>query len=265
MLFDTHSHIFLWTKNEKDIMSELKENNIWYITHIWVDIESSKKCIDLAKKYKNNSIATVWIHPCYVEEQNWNISEIINILEKLIVENREFIKAIWECWLDYHYTDNYNKKEKQEIYFKEQIKLAQKYDLPIVIHTRDAKDDTLRIIKETWLKKFVLHCFSEDLDFALKAIYESNKCKISFSGIVTYKSAKNVALTAANIPLDRILIETDCPYLAPQDVRWQENFPKYVKYNLEKIIELRQKNWKNETSEQIETQIYDNSIKFFNI
>lgn len=263
MLFDTHTHIYLWTKEESEIINELKENNVKYITHIWVDIETSNKCIELTKKYNDISFATVWVHPCYVENINWSIEQNIKELEELIINNREIVKAIWECGFDFHYNQNYNYKQLQEEYFKAQIDLAIKYDLAVVIHTRDAKEDTLRVIKEKWLKKFIIHCFSEDLDFAMKAIYYSDECKISFSGILTYKSAINVAKTAENIPLDRILLETDCPYLAPQKVRWQENKPIYVKYNLEHIIKLRQENWKKETSDEIEEQIFKNSLEIF--
>jgi len=88
-----------------------------------------------------------------------------------------------------------------------------------VIHTRDSKEDTLRVLKDMEAKKFVLHCFSEDLDFALKSIYYSDECMISFSGIVTYKSATDVQKVAANIALEKILVETDCPFLPPQPVR----------------------------------------------
>ena len=106
-------------------------------------------------------------------------------------------------------------------------------------------------------KKFVLHCFSEDLDFALKSIYYSDECMISFSGIVTYKSATDVQKAAANIALEKILVETDCPFLPPQPVRWQENIPNNTKYNLEKVFELRKENGKKETFWEVEKQIYE--------
>jgi len=267
MLFDTHSHIFLCKKDNDDIIKTLKENNVKHIIHIWVDIESSKTCIELSKKY-NDTFCSVWIHPCYTYKNKLDIHENIKKLEDLIENNRKHIKAIWECWLDNYHLNKENPNKEQEIqkqYFIEQIKLAQKYDLPVVIHTREAKEETLEIIKKTGLKKFILHCFSEDLDFAMKAIYYSNECKISFSWIVTYKKAENVIKTAANIPLEKILIETDCPYLSPQKVRWEENNPINVKYNLEQIIKLRQENWKNETNEKIEKTIFENSLKIFSI
>jgi len=112
-------------------------------------------------------------------------------------------------------------------------------------------------------KKFILHCFSEDLDFAYKSIYYSDECKISFSWIVTYNSAPNVQITARNLPLNRILVETDCPFLPPAEVRNTENIPNNTKYNLKKVFELRLNNWKKESWEDFEKQIYKNSLEIF--
>lgn len=267
MIIDTHTHIFMNKKhNETDIMTKLSDDNIEKILSIWIDIETSIKSIDLAKKYQNTIYATIGIHPSDVSQFDGQLTATINQLENLLINNLPFVKAIWECWFDYHRLngkeDEYIKNLQKE-FFVAQIKLAQKYSLPIVIHTRDAKNDTLETIKETGLKKFVLHCFSEDLDFAYKALYYSEECKISFSWIVTYPNAKNVRQTASVIPLSRILVETDCPFLAPQPVRGSENIPNNTKYNLLKIFELRKEAGKNETFEEFENQIYQNSKDFF--
>lgn len=269
MLIDTHTHIYLNQKySEENIISGLNNDLLKHIVSIWVDLETSKKSIDLALKNPWIIYATVWIHPSDIWKYDWKLKETIDELEKMIIENINIVKWVWECWFDYHYLDKENISEsakKQEDFFKAQIALAKKYNLPLIIHSRDSKFDTLRVLQELEAKKFILHCYSEDLDFAYKAIYFSPECKISFSGIVTYKSAKAIQNTAANIPLDRILVETDCPFLSPQEVRWTENIPNNVKYNLKKVFDLRQENWKNETWEQFEAQIFKNSKEIFNI
>lgn len=267
MIIDTHTHIYLNKKNsEKDIISTLKKDWISQIISIWIDLKTSEKSIDLAIKNPWIIYATIWIHPTDVNQYKNDIKATINKLENILLQNLKYVKWIWECWFDFcHINKNNFEEEKklQEKFFVSQIKLAKKYSLPIIVHSREAKEDTLRVLKECWAKKFVLHCFSEDLDFALKTIYYSPECKISFSWIVTYSSALNVQKTAANIALDRILVETDCPFLAPQIVRWEENIPNYTKYNLKKVFELRKENWKKESFEEVENIIYENSKNFF--
>ena len=269
MLFDTHCHIYMNKhKSVEEILSELNTNNVWKIICVWIDIETSKICVELAKKYPWVIYASIWIHPSDVKQYLWNETQTINILENILIENKKYIVWIWECWFDYHWIDknNFNKEQKlQKDFFVRQINLAKKYSLPIIIHSRDSKDDTLNVLKELDFKKFILHCYSEDLDFAYKSIYFSEVCKISFSWILTYKSAWNIHNVAANIPLNRILIETDSPYLAPQSVRWTENNPSNLKYILQKIYELRQSNWKNETLNEIENTIYKNSLEIYSI
>lgn len=269
MIIDTHTHIYLNKKHsQSEIIEGLKTDGIEKIISIGTDLENSQISIDLASKNPWVIFATVWIHPTDVSQYKGNLKGTINTLENMILENMHSIKWIWECWFDFHWINEEKfeeEKQLQEDFFKAQIKLAKKYSLPLIIHTRDAKEDTLRVLKEMEVKKFVLHCYSEDLEFALRALYYSEECMISFSGIVTYKSAPEVQKTAANIALDRILVETDCPFLSPQPTRWQENIPNYTKYNLQKVFELRKENAKKESFEEVETQIYKNSVDFFNI
>lgn len=262
MIFDTHTHIYLWDLAEKEleIMENMKSAWVSKITSIWIDIESSIKSSELSKKYEN-VYASVWIHPNDVFLYEWKLEETINKLEEIYLDNKEKIKAIWECWFDFFRTkeeDLEYTKNIQESFFKAQIELAKKYDLALVVHTRRAKDDTLRVLKETNFKKFILHCFSEDLDYAYKALYYSDECMISFSWIVTYPNAQNISRVASVIPLEKILIETDCPYLAPQQKRWKTNSPAYVPFILEKIISLREEN-----PDLIKKQIWENSLKIF--
>lgn len=253
-IFDTHCHPHLnKIKNPDETIKNFFENWWKYMTIVWTDIEKSKKVVELAKKY-NWVFASIGIHPCDIT--NLDIEKTISKMRKLYGENKVKIVAIWECWLDYYWMyrdEETNKLEKnereklineqkkeQEIFFKSQINLAKELDLPVIIHNRESKDDVLRILKETDFKNFIFHCYSEDLDYAVKLIEFSSECKISFSGIVTFKNAVDIQETAKKIPIKHILAETDSPYLTPTPYRWQEeNEPLYTKYIVEKISELR--------------------------
>ena len=258
MLYDTHCHPNLAkNKNKTKIINNfLEQNPEGFLNIIGTDLEKSKNVIELSKN-SNRTFCSIWIHPCDVY---WlDLEKTINSLEKLYIENKEKIVAIWECGLDYYWEKD--KKEEQKMFFKAQIELAKKYELPIIIHNRDSKDDVLDILKETNFKNFIFHCYSENFEYAKKLLELSPNWKISFSGIVTFKNAKEIQETAQNIPLQNILVETDSPYLTPTPYRGkEENEPAFTKHVLEKIIELRE-----EGSEIIEKQIFENSLEIFNI
>jgi len=278
MLYDTHCHPYLAKiKDKNDIIKAFGEQNpIGFLNSIWTNLETSKEAINEARQYDFVK-ASIWIHPCDIDELD--LEKTIETLEKLYLENKDYIIAIWECWLDYYrlkaendkniakYNKKYReeiiklKKDLQKIFFIAQIKLAEKYNLPVIIHNRESKNDIFEILKQTNFKNFIFHCYSEDLEFAQKLISFSPNCMISFSWIVTFKSAIEIQNTAKNIALKNILIETDSPYLTPVPYRWKdENEPSYTRYVLEKIIELR-----TEEKEEIERQIRENSLEIFNI
>ena len=260
---DTHCHLYLNTKKDEQNIIENFITSWWkYMICIWVDLETSKKAVELAKKY-DFIFATIWIHPSDSIKYIWNIENTITALEEIYKGNKENIVWIWECWLDYFHTDtdDIDTVENQKLFFKAQIDLAKKLNMPVVIHNRDSKEDVYNIIVETQLKNFILHCFSEDLDYAKKLINYSPNCKISFSWIVTFKSALDVQKVAAKIPLKNIIIETDSPFLTPTPYRWkEENEPSYTRFVLDKIKELR-----SESLEEIESEILNNSINIFKI
>ena len=276
MLYDTHCHPNLAkNKNWEQIINNfLEENPEGFLNIIWTDLEKSKQAVDLSKKF-DRTFSSIWIHPCDIYDLD--LEKSILKLENLYLKNKEKIIAIWEIWLDYYwlkaendpkiakYDKNHQekiinlKKKLQKIFFKAQIELAKKYNLPIIIHNREAKDDVLEILKQTNFKNFIFHCYSENLEYAKKLLEFSPKCKISFSGIVTFKNALEIQETAQNIPLQNILVETDSPYLTPTPFRGkEENEPAFTKYVLEKIIELR-----NKKKEEIKKQIFKNSLKTF--
>lgn len=274
-IIDTHCHPYLNRKKEtSEVIKNFFENNWEKMIIIWTDLKNALESVKLAKE-NENIFATIWIHPCDIWDLD--LEETILKLEEIYSKNKEKIVAIWEIWLDYYwvfkdaikYFESWkikNKedyifkiKEKQKSFFKAQIKLAKKLGLPIVIHNRDSKDDIFEILKELNFKKFVFHCYSEDLDFAKKILDFSSQAKISFSGIVTFKNAENVRLTVKNIDLKYILAETDSPYLTPVPFRGkEENEPIFTKYIIEEIANLKQKNL-----DFVAEKIYKNSLDFF--
>jgi len=276
MLFDTHCHPNLAkTKDKKEIIENFfKENKQGFLNFIWTNPKTNLEVLELAQ-YNNKTFCSLGIHPCDVYELDLE-KEILR-MENLILQNKEKVIAIWECWLDYYWLKPEQdkeitkyipevqekiiklKKDLQKIFFKAQINLAKNFNLPVIIHNREFKDDIFEILKETDCKNFIFHCYSENLEYAQKLLEFAPEAMISFSGIVTFKNALEIQETAKNIPLKNILVETDSPYLTPTPFRWkQENEPKFTKYVLEKIIELRE-----EKAEIIEKEIFNNSKKIF--
>lgn len=266
MLFDAHCHPYLSEKqSEKEVLESIKNSSFPnLILCVGTKIETSQKCKEISKNY-DFAFASVGIHPCETLEYVWQEEERINELE-IMLENDKKIVAIGECWLDYYRLPPRieSKFEKQKIidiqktFFRLQIQLAHKYNLPLIIHNREAKEDILKILQEENFKNFVFHCYTEDREYAKKLLDFSPQCMISFSGILTFKNALWIQETAKHIPLKNILIETDSPYLSPAPERGAENHPQKVKFVLDKIKELR-----NENNELIEETIYQNSLDFF--
>lgn len=262
MLFDTHTHIFLGelAKDMDACVSEFKENGWKYMVNVWVDIPSSKKVIDISNKYEE-SFATVWIHPCYVMDLEWTPEENVAKLKELYLANKDVVIWIWEAGLDnYHISKTEIEKEKslQEKYFRLQIKLSKELNLPLIIHNREAWEKTLEILKDEKCDSFIIHCFSEDINFARECMSFSDKCVFAFGGVATYPKALEIREAAKLLPIERIVVETDAPYLAPQSYRWKTNKPHYV---LEVIKEIATLRW--EDYEDVKKMIFENSVSFF--
>jgi len=233
-LIDTHAHLDMIEKKlPEEVVSEAADSNVRYIINTGSDIEGSKQSVQFAKKFER-VFATVGVHPHHAD--TFSSKEIL-ILENLIKENKKIV-AVGETGFDYF--RNPVSKTDQEQTFVIQIELAIKNKLPIVIHDRDAHEDTLRVIKKYSSEKnfrAVLHCFSGDADFALKCIEEG--VFISFTGVLTFPNAKVTKEVAKIIPLEKIFLETDAPFLAPQPRRGQENYPSYVSYVAQELSVLR--------------------------
>lgn len=188
---------------------------------------------------------------------------MVEELETMLIAYFDWVVAIGEIGFDYYHLDPERaeeQKETQRDLFFAMTKLAIKYELPVIIHTREARVDTLRYIKESGIKKVIIHCFSEDYEFARELMEYSDEIYFSFSGIVTYKKSLAVQEAAKRLPLSKILIETDAPFLSPQIVRGTVNESANVRHVLAMIQDLR-----SESADEIERAIYENSLRVYGI
>jgi TatD DNase family protein len=253
MAIDTHAHIFdaQFDEDRIDVINRLIEAKIKKAVVVGFSKETNVLALNLAKEHAF-LYPTAGLHPS--EANEINESDIID-LEKFINDNKVY--AIGECGLDYYWVND--NKEKQKWLFTEQIKLAIKYDLPLIIHCRDAVGDVYEILKEYKGKlRFVMHCYSGSSEMAVEFVKLGGM--ISLGGPVTFKNAKAPKEVAKTVPLDRLLIETDCPYLAPHPNRGKRNEPAYVRLVLNEIAALREID-----VVELEEVLDQNSIKFFKL
>lgn len=231
-MIDTHAHIQDLDNIDKSIM-DARANGVDKMICVGYDIKSSKEALDLAKKH-DSVYAIIGIHPSEVEKVS---DDYIAELKDMAKSNK--VVAIGEIGLDYHYLP-YNKELQKKIMI-EQLKLADELNLPICIHTRDAIGDTIELLKanEKYLNNSgVLHCYGES--FESFNILKKYNFKISIGGVLTYKNARNVAEVVSKIPMEYIMLETDCPWLTPEPYRGKcKNEPKYVVEVLKKLAELK--------------------------
>lgn len=260
-LFDSHAHYNdeKFDNDREKIIEQTLKNGVSNFIVAGYNIESSKKALNIVKEYKE-LYSIVGISPNDIEDikEDKDIDTNILEIEKLIkADDNGKIVAVGEIGLDYYW--NKENKELQKIIFKKQIELANKYNLPIVIHTRDAINDTLEIIKNNEVKnRGIFHCCPLNRELVKEALKLGYY--ISLSGVVTFKNAKNANEIIEMIPENRILIETDSPYLAPEPVRGTRNNCMNVKYVAEKIGKI-----KNKTLEEIADITNKNTKTIFKI
>lgn len=255
--FDSHSHLNdeKFNKDRDKIINEIYESGVTNFVTAGYSIESSKKAIEIANVY-DFIYATVGVSPNDIPQDKEELWKQLEEIKSLARESRKVV-AIGEIGLDYYWnTDN---KEIQKKTFIEQINLANELNLPIVIHTRDAVMDTIQILKENVVKnKGVFHCCPQNREL----IKEGLKLGfyISFAGPITFKNSKNADEMINLVPNDRILIETDSPYLAPEPVRGTRNTPANVKFVAQKIA-----NVKGLSLEEIEKITVENTERILKI
>lgn len=251
-MIDSHAHLNdpRYDSILDDVIARAQAAGVEGIINIGYDLPSSRRAVELAQEY-GWMYAVVGIHP---HDADGVTPEIMVELEALAKEKG--VVAIGETGLDYYY-DN-SPRDIQRKVFRAQLDLARRLDLPVVIHSREATQDTLEIIKENPDNRYLLHCYSQSLESA--KIYLDLGCFISFAGPITFKNADKLRKVAAAIPLERLLIETDCPYLAPVPHRGKTNEPAWVKFVAEKLAELH-----NISLEELIEITNNNTREFFNL
>ncbi len=232
MYFESHAHYDdkRFGKDREELLGLLPACGIDHVVNIGCDIKSSKDSIRLAEKYDYIS-AAVGIHP----------HELYDMSSKTIEQLRQLAKhpkvvAIGEIGLDYYYDTH--PREFQQFWFRQQLRLAQEVDLPVIIHSREASQDTFDIIQSSPVRRGVIHCYSGAWQMAED--YIEMGYYIGIGGVLTFSNAKKLVEVAEHIPLERILIETDCPYLAPNPNRGKRNDSRNLQYVVEKLAEIKQ-------------------------
>jgi len=252
MYIDSHCHINFPELHEKidEILINMRNNKISHALCVSVTLDKIDEILDLTKKY-SNIYASIGVHPDYEDVEEPNIDTLFNFSK-----NKKIV-AIGETGLDYFRLKG--DLTWQQDRFRTHIHAAIKSNLPLIIHTRNAQDDTINIMKEEGKKSVtgVMHCFTESYEMAKQAI--DLGFYISFSGIITFKNAESLRDTVKKIPIENILIETDSPYLAPVPKRGKMNEPSNVIYVAEKIAEL-----KNISVEKVAEITTNNFFSLFN-
>lgn len=232
MLIDTHAHLQMnkYDGDRDDVIARATEAGVEYIINASFDLPSSQAAVKLAEKYEN-LYASVGIHPHDAELLD---DKALSVLRDLAEHPK--VVAIGETGLDYY--RDLSPRPLQKAAFQKHLRLAEEAGLPVIIHNRDAHQDTLEILREHANQiKGVMHCFSGDIAFADDCIQIG--LYVSFAGPVTYPKSDELRGVAAHVAADRFFVETDCPYLTPQFRRGKRNEPSYVKAVAKKIAEVR--------------------------
>lgn len=264
LIIDTHSHVnFSDFKNDSnDVIKRALDNCVWMI-NVGAEKITSERAVNIAEEYAEGVYAAVGLHPSHLVEQDIEYEENKEAMKHKsnpedfdygfylnLVKNKKVV-GIGECGLDYYHNPqpqtsnlkNKNWKEKQKEVFAKHLRLAKEVSKPIIIHCRDAHNDLLEILRaEAKLPRGVMHFFSGNPEQAKK--YIELGFYISFSGVITFPPRSGEIANAyheiiKNVPLERILTETDCPYVAPVPHRGKRNEPAYVKYIIQKIAEIK--------------------------
>ena len=253
MLFDTHAHYDdeRFGADREALLTSMPEKNVGLIVNPGCDIPSSRAAVELAGKF-DFVYAAVGIHPenCADFEP-----EQIEKLRELAKEPK--VVAIGEIGLDYYWAENPPKDLQQKV-LRRQLLLAQELRLPVIIHDRDAHADTMTIVREFPQVRGVFHCFAGSTEMARELI--GMGWMLSFNGAATFKNARKAPEVIAAVPLEKLMIETDAPYLTPVPHRGERNDSSYVRFVAEKIAEI-----KGLSPEEVERVTWENGRRFFGI
>lgn len=248
MFIDVHCHLDSNYYNDIDkVINNAKKNNVNKLIYNGCNKKSNKEVIKLINKY-DSVYGAVGYHPTELDDVNEKDYELLESL----LSNKKIV-AIGEIGLDYHYPDT--NKEKQKYAFRRQLELADKHNIPVIVHSRDAIQDTFDIMSEYNIKG-VIHCFSGSVEMAKEFIKKG--FLISVGGIITFKNAKNIIEVIKNIDLSYILLETDSPYLTPEPFRKEQNEPMYIPIIASKIADIL-----NVSIEEVSSKTTDNAKRLF--
>ena len=268
MLVDTHAHLDA-LENLEEVIAHAKAAGVSKIITIGTNIESSKKAIDIAEKYSNDDIkiyATVGTHPYDGRDEiaQLGIEKCLAPIKSLAGSSKKIV-GVGEAGLDYYFTTDKKiektteqEKSVQRKLFEAQIKLANAVGLPLVIHCRGGWDEIFDLLGKTGLEKGVFHSFTGSVADAQAAC--ALGFYVSFSGIVTFKNAKEIQEAGKVVPTDKILVETDCPYLSPEPFRGQKNEPANVRITAEFLAGIRSASYSEFAQASMQ-----NAQKLFNI
>lgn len=254
MIFETHAHYDddAYNDDRDSVIKLLKAEGVAPIVNVGASLTSTEDAVKLAHKYEH-VYAAVGVHPSECEA----LTEDDMVWLRGLCDDPKVI-AVGEIGLDYHYDEP--DREIQKVWFKRQLRLAQEVSLPIIVHSRDAASDTLEILSMDEFRgiKGIIHCFSYSVELARE--YIKMGYHIGIGGVVTFKNGKKLQEIAKTIPLENIVVETDCPYLAPEPYRGRRNSSAYLTYIIDRIASLRSAKY-----EEIEKATYENAAALFGV
>ena len=255
MIFETHAHYDdeKFDVDRVELLSHLlRSNNIGNIVNIGASFRGCKDSLDLATSYPN-VYAAIGIHPENIDEINDDVMDWLRINA-----SNPKVVAIGEIGLDYYWVKEDEQRAKQRLWFQRQMDLAKEVDLPVVIHSRDAAEDTLNTIMSynTQGVRGIVHCYSYSKEIA--AQYVQMGWYIGVGGVVTFKNGRKLVETVESIPLESIVLETDCPYMAPEPHRGERNSSIYLSHIAAKIAEI-----KGISVKEVEDVTYANALKIY--
>ena len=254
MLFDTHAHYDSrqFDADRDAVLSGLKDRGVSLVVNPGCDIPTSRMAVELAEKYPF-VYAAVGFHPEELEGAELSDLDVIRQLAA-----HEKVVAIGEIGLDYYFVKDVEGRRKEQDFFRAQMALAEELGLPVIVHDREAHGDTLAIVKEFPNVRGVFHCYSGSVEMAEELVELG--WMISFTGVLTYKNARKAVEVAQAIPIERLMVETDSPYMAPEPHRGKRNDSGYVRHTCEKLAEL-----KGLTLEECAKITLENGCRFFGI
>ena len=231
MLFDTHAHMNdpAFDEDREEVLLGLKDKGVEWMMNVGCCLESSRDCVAMAERYPF-VYASVGTHPDSADEVDDAVLEEYRKLCK-----HEKVMAVGEIGLDYYYETI--PRDVQQRAFRLQMELAKELGMPVIVHERNAHEDGMKIVKEFKGVTGVFHCYSGSAEMARQLV--DLGWYIGFTGVLTFKNARKAVETAASIPLDRIVLETDCPFMAPEPYRGKRNHPGYLPKMAEKLAEIR--------------------------